>query len=89
MSNDYATGMSDRFKTKDFQKFALYQRLQGFSLVEPDSQLSFSQRLARDNGWSLSYAQRAIAEYKKFAFLSVVAGHPVTPSDQIDRVWHL
>ena len=89
MANDYATDMGDQFKTKDFQKFALYQRLQDFCLDEPDAQLSFSQRLAKENGWSLSYAQRAIAEYKKFAFLAVVAGHPVTPSDQIDQVWHL
>jgi hypothetical protein len=37
----------------------------------------------------LEYAQRAIAEYKKFAFLAVAVGHPVTPSDQVDQVWHL
>jgi len=55
----------------------------------PDSQLSFSQRLAKDNGWSLGYTQRVIEEYKKFIFLAVAAGHPVTPSDQIDQVWHL
>lgn len=73
----------------DSHQIALYQRIQEFSLDEPESQLSFSKRLARDNGWSLSYAQRAIAEYKKFAFLAVVAGHPVTPSDQVDQVWHL
>lgn len=67
----------------------LYKRIQAFSLDESDAQLSFSKRLARDNGWSLQYAQQAIEEYKKFAFLAVAAGHPVTPSDQVDRVWHL
>lgn len=51
--------------------------------------MSFSQRLARDNSWTLQYAQKAIEEYKKFAFLAVAAGHPVTPSDQVDQVWHL
>jgi uncharacterized protein (TIGR04222 family) len=71
------------------KKVELYQRIQEFSLDEPESQLSFSKRLAKDNGWSLSYTQRAIAEYKKFVFLAVVTGHPVTPSDQIDQVWHL
>lgn len=67
----------------------LYERIQAFSLDNPDAQLSFSKRLARDNGWSLQYAQQAVEEYKKFAFLAVAAGHPVTPSDAIDQVWHL
>ena len=67
----------------------LYERIQAFSLDKPDAQLSFSNRLARDNGWPLQYARQAIEEYKKFAFLAVVAGHPVTPSDQVDQVWHL
>ena len=26
---------------------------------------------------------------KKFVFLAVVVGHSVTPSDQVDQVWHL
>jgi hypothetical protein len=67
----------------------LYQRIQAFSLDEPDARLTFSKRLARDNGWTIEYTQRVIEEYKKFVFLAVVAGHPVTPSDQVDQVWHL
>ena len=50
--------------------------------------LPFTRRLARDNCWSDAYAQRAVEEYKKFAFLAIAAGHPVTPSDQVDQVWH-
>jgi uncharacterized protein (TIGR04222 family) len=71
------------------QQAEVYQRIQAFSLDNPDSDLSFSKRLARDNGWSAKYTQRVIDEYKKFAFLAVVAGHPVTPSDQVDQAWHL
>src|SRR5919199_1085621 len=71
------------------QQAELYTRIQGFSLDDPDSDLSFSKRLARDNAWSAEYTQRVIDEYKKFAFLAVVAGHPVTPSDQVDQAWHL
>jgi hypothetical protein len=67
----------------------LYERIQTFSLDHLDAQLSFSKRLARDNGWSLQYAQQVVEEYKKFAFLTVAAGHPVTPSDQVDQAWHL
>jgi hypothetical protein len=71
------------------QQVELYQRLQAFSFDQLDAQLPFSKRLARDNRWSLEYTQRVIEEYKKFTFLAVVAGHPVTPSDQVDQVWHL
>ncbi|ATY31751.1 glycine-rich domain-containing protein [Sphingomonas psychrotolerans] len=51
--------------------------------------LPFVGRLARENGWSRAEAERAIEEYKRFCFLAVTAGHPVTPSDQVDQVWHL
>jgi uncharacterized protein (TIGR04222 family) len=71
------------------EQTALHQRLQAFCFDRPDSPLSFSQRLARENHWSWEFAERAIVEYKRFAFLAVVAGHPVTPSDQVDQVWHL
>jgi uncharacterized protein (TIGR04222 family) len=81
--------MDSQLGTMNFQQTELYKRIQAFALDWPDSQLSFSQRLAKDNGWSLGYTQRVIEEYKKFIFLAVAAGHPVTPSDQIDQVWHL
>ncbi len=71
------------------QQAELYQRIQAFSLDNPDADLPFSKRLARDNAWSTEYSQRVIEEYKKFSFLAVAAGHPVTPSDQVDQVWHL
>lgn len=49
----------------------------------------FSARLARENRWPRTFAARAIDEYRKFCFLAVHAGHPVTPSDEVDQVWHL
>lgn len=73
----------------DQQQAALYQRIQTFALDQPGTQARFSQRLARENGWTADYAQRVIAEYKKFAFLAVAAGHPVSPSDAVDQAWHL
>jgi hypothetical protein len=30
-----------------------------------------------------------IEEYKRFAFLAVVADHQVTPCDAVDQAWHL
>ena len=32
---------------------------------------------------------RAIEEYRRFLLLGVAAGHPVSPSDTVDQVWHL
>ena len=66
----------------------LYQQLQAFELDDPTHELGFTRHLMRSQGWTLTYAQRVIAEYKKFAFLTVVANHQVVPSDQVDQVWH-
>ena len=67
----------------------LYERMRAFSIDEGPVDFSFADRLARENGWSAAYAKRVIDEYKRFMFLAVVAGHAVTPSDQVDQAWHL
>ncbi len=67
----------------------LWQKINHFQLDEPNVDLSFSDRLARENGWTLEYALRCVQEYKKFMFLICLATHPLTPSDQVDQVWHL
>lgn len=66
----------------------LYQRLQKFELDDPTHEFGFTRHLMKNHGWTRDYAQRAIAEYKKFAFLTVVTDHQVVPSDQVDQVWH-
>ena len=73
----------------DTLQAALYSRIDNFNLDVAGVQLTFSQRLARENNWSQLFTSRAIDEYKKFTFLAMVAGHPVTPSQQVDAVWHL
>lgn len=67
----------------------LLERLDAFEIDDADSRFRFSDRLARENGWSAEFCRRVIEEYKCFAFLAVAAGHPVTPSDQVDLVWRL
>lgn len=67
----------------------LWERLRTLELDDPQSAYSFSDRLARENGWTKEHALRAIAEYKRFLLLLCVAGHPCTPSDAVDQVWHL
>jgi hypothetical protein len=67
----------------------LLNRIQTFSFDEGECALPFVTRLARENRWSEMHAERVISEYKRFMFLAMVAGHPVTPSDEVDQVWHL
>ena len=67
----------------------LWRRLESFQFDEPQVALPFTARLARENGWSREFAHRVTHEYKRFAFLCVVAGHPCTPSEQVDQAWHL
>ncbi|UOQ50749.1 TIGR04222 domain-containing membrane protein [Hymenobacter cellulosivorans] len=65
----------------------LWSRLEAFDL-DGTAPLSFTHRLARDNGWNPAFARRVVHEYKKFVFLAVTCGHPVTPSDEVDQAWH-
>lgn len=67
----------------------LWPRLRDFQFDDPAAPLAFSKRLARENDWSARFAHRVIEEYRRFLFLTQVAGHPVTPSDEVDQVWHL
>src|SRR5262245_3059181 len=67
----------------------LWKKVEQFQLDTAAAELPFSARLARENNWSPIYAQRVIAEYKRFAFLAVAAGHPVSPSEDVDQAWHL
>ncbi|MBS0631677.1 MAG: TIGR04222 domain-containing membrane protein [Verrucomicrobia bacterium] len=68
---------------------ALWQRIEAFTFDEPGAVAPFSARLAREQDWGEPLARRVIEEYKRFAFLAVAAGHPVTPSKAIDEAWHL
>jgi hypothetical protein len=67
----------------------LWWKLSEFSLDVPEIDFSFSDRLARENGWSKEFTNRVIEEYKKFVFLSVTSGKALTPSDEVDQAWHL
>lgn len=67
----------------------LWAKLKAFELDDINAQLSFTDRLARENGWMHEFSVRAVIEYKKFMFLVRVSGQSLTPSDEIDQVWHL
>src|SRR5262249_40052901 len=67
----------------------LWRKICAFELDGPGDSLTFTGRLAHENGWSLRFARRVVEEYKRFVFLAMVAGHEVTPSDAVDQAWHL
>ena len=68
---------------------ALWQRLQAHPFERGDGSLDFLAKLARQQGWSRELARAAVEEYRRFCFLAARAGHAVTPSEEVDQVWHL
>lgn len=73
----------------DEKRRDLYQRIMQFEFDDGPVDLSFPQRLAFENAWSIAFSERVVHEYKRFIFLLASADHPVTPSDQVDQAWHL
>ena len=67
---------------------ALWERIERHDF-EPGHALNFTRRLARDKDWTLPFAHAAILEYRRFCFLAVAAAAPVTPSEEVDEVWHM
>lgn len=70
-------------------EIVLWKKIASFRLNHDSSSFQFSHRLARENGWTISYSEKVILEYKKFIFLCCVSQTGVTPSDQVDQAWHL
>lgn len=68
---------------------ALREKIEAFQLDEADAALPFTSRLAREQAWTHVFAGRVVREYLRFVHLAMVAGHPVTPSQQVDQAWHL
>ena len=49
---------------------------------------AFAHKLANKLNWNVSFAMKAINEYKKFIYLGLISDFVVTPSRLIDKVWH-
>jgi hypothetical protein len=67
----------------------LWEQLRTFDFDGGPAAFTFRDRLARDTGWSRRHAARVIEEYRRFLLLAAAAGHPVTPSEDVDEAWHL
>jgi len=68
---------------------SLYNELLSLNLDEKKHEFMFSDRLSRENKWSAQYCIRSINEYKRFIYLISISNKSLTPSDQVDQVWHL
>ena len=67
----------------------LWSKLREFRIDTPETTYHFATRLANENGWTPGFTARVLEEYRRFLFLAVRAGHPVSPSDAVDQAWHL
>lgn len=68
----------------------IYNKIISYELNDEKSSFNFTDRLMRENGWSKKFAEEAIIEYKRFMYLIATSkGEIMTPSDEIDQVWHL
>ncbi|ROU04505.1 TIGR04222 domain-containing membrane protein [Lysobacter enzymogenes] len=65
----------------------LWQRLCDYRFGG-DRAEAFLDRIGHALGCDRAGAEAALEEYRRFCFLAVVAGHAVTPSVRIDKVWH-
>lgn len=68
---------------------ALWQRIENHPFEVPACGTDLTRRLAREQRWSLTHARRALQEYRRYVFLACVAGREMTPSVDVDEVWHL
>ena len=64
---------------EDGEKKMIWSKIKEFEFDDIDCSLSFSERLARENGWNIEYALRAIEEYKKFMYLIWISNQALTP----------
>jgi hypothetical protein len=66
----------------------LYLRLQSYCFDAPGGAVAFAAKLACEQGWSVAKSERVLGEYRRFLFLALEAGHPVSPSRAVDLAWH-
>lgn len=67
----------------------LLQRINEFMLSDPAADVSFASKLADEHFWTLGHATQVEQEYRRFLYLTRVAGHKVCPSKDVDAAWHL
>ena len=67
----------------------LWASIESFEFDQGKVAYPFAARLSDETGWSRAYALAAIREYRRFVYLALTGDQPVTPSREVDAVWHL
>ncbi|MBC7887262.1 MAG: hypothetical protein H7Z13_05190 [Ferruginibacter sp.] len=67
----------------------LWENIRTFALDDPASGFPFSKKLQKENNWTSTFTAEAIEEYRKFIFLCCILPEGASPSDTVDKVWHL
>jgi hypothetical protein len=70
------------------ERQALWARIRAYPLGAK-AWPEFGPRLAREQRWPPGFARQAIEEYRRFCFLALVSPTAMTPSEEVDEVWHL
>lgn len=65
-----------------------WELIRSHPLGESPETSGLPERVAREHGWSMARTRRAIEEYRRFCLLAVDARGRVSPSDDVDAVWH-
>ncbi|WP_424949723.1 glycine-rich domain-containing protein [Deinococcus sp.] len=47
-----------------------------------------AERVAAEQRWTAAFTTQVLDEYRRFLYLACVSPRPVTPSRQVDEVWH-
>lgn len=68
---------------------SLWNRIWQFSLDAPGADFPFSKKLAKEENWTLEFTKKAIEEYKKFVYLCCILPKGASPSEIVDKVWHM
>ncbi|HMV41395.1 MAG TPA: hypothetical protein PK079_04685 [Leptospiraceae bacterium] len=69
--------------------YSFWTKIRDFQIDDTSAAFRFSDKLAKEQGWSKEYTDRVIDEYKKFIFLICVTGQSCTPSEDVDQAWHM
>ncbi|CEJ67895.1 hypothetical protein BN1195_00175 [Chryseobacterium oranimense G311] len=67
----------------------LWNRIRSFSLDASGADFPFSKKLAKEENWTLDFTKKAIEEYKKFVYLCCILPNGASPSETVDKVWHM
>ena len=67
----------------------LWHRVAAHALDAPGVEEPLSVKLAQAEGWTPDFTQRVIEEYRRFLYLACISETQATPSEVIDRAWHM